>query len=539
MDFDNITPQIEWLINDRGISIDAINKLQIYEDEIWAPSLKRNIPMVVFPWVRNGERYSSKARSSEKVFGAPQDAKNVSKGVYNEDALKLPGDVVITEGEIDTASVITCGHDKAISVPDGWNPGMKTDSDNNKFRLVREQLLASRRVICAGDNDENGRDLPLFLAQYLNEIVVEEHIKKRPDVRYVEYPPECKDANDVLVKFGPAVLKKLIDDAKEVVPDGSTIYDVTDKVPHEKRTFLKTGIMGLDDRIALQLGTISVVTGVPGHGKSSFGLWLAYKIQRNNVGREGLNGCKVGLFTFESDFTRVRESLFNFMNGMNMKEALKREEEHRIFQFFDNQAYTNNFYYCKRTDTGQTIYSLYWLMSEIHKYVYEYGCSIIVIDPWNELEHLLDRGETMTNYINHALQQLREMAERYNIHIMIVAHPKKMDSLSRAPNGYDIADSAAFFNKPSLGISLYRREAAENEHVGEDIDNQEEGMVDLVTWKIRNAEACKVACGKTRLLFNKNRLDYSVYPDDQVSYFKEDDEWDRKLERFLDDLMKY
>ncbi|WP_092897019.1 hypothetical protein [Rhodobacter sp. 24-YEA-8] len=67
----------------------------------------------------------------------------------------------------------------------------------------------------------------------------------------------------------------------------------------------------------------------------------------------------------------------------------------------------------------------------------------------------------MTNYINFALQQMRQWAQQFDTHICLIAHPKKMSTQGKTqcPTGYDIADSAAFFNKPALGFSVHASEA--------------------------------------------------------------------------------
>jgi twinkle protein len=103
-------------------------------------------------------------------------------------------------------------------------------------------------------------------------------------------------------------------------------------------------------------------------------------------------------------------------------------------------------------------------------------CKIIVIDPWNEMEHLPEKGESMTSYINFALKTIRGWAKALEIHVMIVAHPAKTrndGSKPRAPTGYDIADSAAFFNKPGLGITVHPAE--------------QDFQVQIINWKTRDA----------------------------------------------------
>jgi twinkle protein len=145
---------------------------------------------------------------------------------------------------------------------------------------------------------------------------------------------------------------------------------------------------------------------------------------------------------------------------------------------------------------------LAWLKSMIYTLAVRDGCKLILVDPWNELEHLPEPGESMTAYINFALQQIRTWAEQYDVHICLIAHPRKMqtDGKPRNPTGYDIADSAAFFNKPSLGFSVHQEENEEGEK-----------YVRLTTWKVRDTQLYGIEPGHTRLVFHKDPMTYTKY----------------------------
>jgi twinkle protein len=80
----------------------------------------------------------------------------------------------------------------------------------------------------------------------------------------------------------------------------------------------------------------------------------------------------------------------------------------------------------------------------------------------------------MTHYINFAIKTIRGWAKALEVHIIIVAHPAKMrtDQGKRAPTGYDIADSAAFFNKPGLGFTVH--------------EGSEDFQVEIYNWKTRD-----------------------------------------------------
>ena len=68
----------------------------------------------------------------------------------------------------------------------------------------------------------------------------------------------------------------------------------------------------------------------------------------------------------------------------------------------------------------------------------------------------------------------------------------------RSPTGYDIADSAAFFNKPSLGFTVHQEA---DEGSGEE-------WVRLTTWKVRDTQLYGFNKGDTRLRFYEKPMSY-------------------------------
>jgi len=84
----------------------------------------------------------------------------------------------------------------------------------------------------------------------------------------------------------------------------------------------------------------------------------------------------------------------------------------------------------------------------------------VVIDPWNYIEHKVPQGYTETQYISEALTLIREFAVRCDVHVFIVAHPRKLakerDGKYPPATMYDISGSAHFFNKTDNGMSIHR-----------------------------------------------------------------------------------
>jgi len=63
-------------------------------------------------------------------------------------------------------------------------------------------------------------------------------------------------------------------------------------------------------------------------------------------------------------------------------------------------------------------------------------------------------------YINDFLTKLTIFKQKYDIHIFLVAHPRKMNKKDNGeyeiPSLYDVAGSANFYNQVDNGITVYR-----------------------------------------------------------------------------------
>ncbi|MDB6151501.1 MAG: Twinkle protein [Chthoniobacter sp.] len=400
---------------------------------------------VAFPYRVNGKNVAAKFRTVDKRF---MSSKGVSRPLYNIDALstdqELP--VVITEGEIDCLSVIQAGFQRCVSLPNGW-----TAQGNATEPLTEalEALQASPYVIVAGDNDEAGESLPRAVATIL----------AGHDVRYAQWPDGCKDANDVLMVLGEGALAKCLNEAKRIDPPGGVISGFSDLPPLSRQRVLKIGKEPFDRAIALELGEVSVWTGLPGHGKSTLVTWAADEISKAEK-------VRVGMIGFETHPFRIRDQLCRSMTHRAWK-ALGEQERAMVLKDLDARWRMVH-------SSSEADHHLGWLQPMVRTLAVRDRCKIIVIDPWNELEHLPEKGESMTSYINFALKTIRNWAKALEIHICIVAHPAKIkhEGKPRPPTGYDVADSAAFFNKPGLGITV---------HPGD-----EEHEVQIINWKTRD-----------------------------------------------------
>lgn len=428
------------------------------------------------PYTKDGETINRKYRRlDEKLF---RNDPGATHDLYNVDCLTdhtlchLP--LVITEGECDWLAVYQSDFIRSVSMPDGWTEKLENYDGQAKFVHFERNEDAIRScpyIICAVDDDPTGHSLMRSVSNFFDGC----------DVRYVRWPEGSKDANDCLLASGVEAVKAAVDNAKPIDPPGGVISGFTDLPPMPPRRVWKLDYPCLDKLIAFRSRELSVLTGVPGSGKTTLATWMSHHLVR-------ANDLRVGLALFESEPTEVQNHLMR-LNGLDPTYATA-SEKHECLEKLDR-----NYRVLQRTDDDLPGHSMDWIRSCVHALAARDGCNVVIIDPWNELEHDPLPGESMTQYTNIALTKMRQWSARYDIHIMIVAHPRKMAPGER-PLGYSIADSAAWANKPGMGYTIHN----------ESDDNG--AFITVTNWKVRSRQGTGCAPGRAQMVFDESAMVY-------------------------------
>lgn len=105
--------------------------------------------------------------------------------------------------------------------------------------------------------------------------------------------------------------------------------------------------------------------------------------------------------------------------------------------------------------------TLQWVLRQAVVAIREDGVRLIIIDPWNELEWCKPKDMTMTEYIGRCLQWLKKFARKYEVTVILAAHPTKdavlkSQSEGRVVGGYDIDGGANWINKADNVLSVKR-----------------------------------------------------------------------------------
>lgn len=435
----------------RGINPATAQRLGVYTADESGPAL--NGTVIVFPFIDRGQRVGAKYRAQGKRFW--QD-KGGHKTFWNADVLDAQAvqggeqAVIITEGEIDALTAIDCGFEHTVSVPDGappvkpgedpeaLEPANPDHENTGKFEFVwnnRTRLKGIKRFILAVDSDAPGRRLAAELKRRLS----------AARCSFVVYPDGCKDLNDVLVKHGRDAVVACIDSAQPYPVKG--LYRLSDYPDIAEPKTYSTGWADLDQHLRLWLGELLVVTGIPGHGKSTWVMNLCVNLAQ-------VHGFTCAVASFEiPTVPSLRHKLRMAVTGKPKDDwsfDIVGEADLVIqqrFVFIDDDP----------AGQGDEDLTLEWLLEKAEDAVLRYGINVLVIDPWNEVEHARPKSESETQYVNRALRQIRRFALRFDILAIVVAHPTKevgREGKSRVPTLYDIEGSAAWYNKPDHGVVI-------------------------------------------------------------------------------------
>lgn len=437
---------VKWF-EDRKITKATIMRFKLTEGAEFMPQTGSMVNTIQFPYEFNHGLVNVKFRDGAKNFKMVSGAKLI---FFNLDSIKESDVCTIVEGEIDCMSMYEAGVYACVSVPNGASKGKQ----NLTYLDNCWQEFEGKKIIIATDDDEPGIMLREELARRLG----------RERCQIMPYPEGCKDSNEVLVRYGAEGLKQCWDSAYDFPLEGiKTIRELDDRINELYVNGFPEGagigFSNFDDLFRWSPGQVTGVTGIPNSGKSEFVDQVLIKLAERE--------WKVGLLSPENNpeeyhFSKLAEKYIgkSFRSSNNYykmsKEELMKAKEFMLDTFFF-------------VELREESLSVDGIISKMKELVVRRGINLFLIDPWNYLEHKQEKGQTETQYIGEALTKFCNAAKRLNIHIIIVAHPTKIQKEKdtgkyKVATLYDIAGSANWFNKLDNGISVYLdRETSETE----------------------------------------------------------------------------
>jgi len=188
------------------------------------------------------------------------------------------------------------------------------------------------------------------------------------------------------------------------VPPGLyTLADLPQRGSVAKQAF-GSGWAELDQILKFYLGQFLVVTGIAGHGKSTFVLNVLLKMAIEK---------RIGSFLYVPENEgHLKEKLRQIWTGSEQEFQYFCRSQCTIQSAIPHQQY-------------EPAHTIDWVLDRAAWAVSHRRAEIVMIDPWNELDRAREKNELMTDYIGRCLVLIKDFCRTMNAVVIVVAHPTK------------------------------------------------------------------------------------------------------------------
>lgn len=407
-----------------------------------------------FMYYEGEEVVNFKARNAKekRFFQSPEARQTMYK--FN-DIVNQPS-IIICEGEIDALSWEEAGFEFATSVSQGapnvndTNIEKKLECIYNNFDLFEQ----TGTIYLSVDNDENGKRLERELIK----IFTAEKIKiiSFDGLIYGENLT-CKDANDVLIHFGKDELKKRFISAKEINLDGifecrDFESEILDSYRHGQPKGTTTYFNCIDEVWTHRKGEVNIWTGYNNEGKSLL-------LKQLLLLKSKFEGWKHAVYSPEEmPFSEWYTDLIESYIG---KSADKTQESYRNYMSEDQiksgiEFMQDHFYTVYPTEEQ----SLEEILKRFSYLVRKKNIQTVVLDPYNQIQHLMQKGEREDLYISRFMARLKKFAVEHDVAVHLVAHQLTPHIVKQEnypePNIYTIKGGGTFADKADNVLVVWR-----------------------------------------------------------------------------------
>lgn len=423
---------------------------------------------------------------------------------HDESLDSMDDTIILAEGEMDALAIKEAfrGHlnVEVYSVPTGApaaSSNKKIDPDDDKkFSYVwedRQKFDRAKKIILATDADKPGDALADELSRRVN----------KAKCCRVDWLGR-KDANDLLIDAGREALRNQVINAEPVPLHGlnaidhysdefQSLYDVG------KPAGVSTGLRSLDKLFTLNPGSLTVVTGYPGEGKSALLNFLAVQVGQ-------MYGWKTCFCSFEKppslhavELAQILTKKHFWQNGSSRPRMTQEEKDYAQGWISDHILFQD--YQDSEMPTIKDI------LEKASAAVMRSGVRVLVIDPFNFI-HSDHRG-LVTDMVSDMLTAVQLWCKQHSCLCFFVSHPVKPAPADRGakqvPTGLDVAFSMAWWAKSDCGVSVVRSEG---------------NLVEVHVWKARWSWQARL--GKVELIFNTENGRY-----EEVQKIDDDDfDWE-------------
>lgn len=422
--------------------------------------------------------------------------------LFNMNRINVNSPLLICEGEPDCLSAVEAGFKNAVSVPLG-SSNLHWIDENLEWLDQFESI-----IICA-DNDDAGvkmqKECVPRLGSWRTKVV------DIPAIPIGNTGRVTKDLNEILYVCGKDKVLELILDAKDSpVPSVADLSDV-EPTEYEDVDGVTTGLKAIDDELMrLFFGTLTIVSGQPGSGKSS----LLTQLVCNSLDND------IGTWLFSGELPNgVEKSWFNyiFAGPRNITDAISRRGNPYKKISTTTLAEINKTYkgrwHIYRDDYDNTLDKLIASMTDT---VRKYGARCLILDNFMCIDTETSEEELRSQ--TDTIKKLIEFAKKYQVAVILVCHPRKMDAGTNV-GIYDIAGTSNIVNLAHRTIGLRRVTDAERENAAKYSEKRRQLLkYDVIVTIVKDR------------MFGRQNIDVGLYYDPASRrFFSDMDEYDRRF----------
>ena len=424
-------PVIKWF-ETRGISKETLYELQITEGPEFMPQTGKTENAIHFNYFIGDQLINVKYRDGRKNFKLYKGAEKI---FYNINSIVGFEYCVIVEGEMDVLALHEAGITNAISVPNGATIGT-----NNLEYLDNciDYFDDKTKIIIAVDSDTAGQALQTELVRRLGS-----------ETCYIATFDDCKDANEYLIKYGKEALSQRISRSKPVPLENVTTFrdiedEITDFVRNGFKPGFQVGLDNFDNIFSTYTGQFITVTGIPSSGKSDF-------VDQMVVGYNEKYGWKTAYASPGNTptYLHAHKLMRKTWQGMPGVEDIKTERWNQVADHVND-----NYFFI-----DMERYTLESVLRKGAELVKRKGIKCLVIDPFNKVR-AQDASGDVNVYTLEYLSQIEIFAKKYDVLVMIVAHPTKMYKDTKGnieePTMYNIKGGGEWYDASYHGLLVHR-----------------------------------------------------------------------------------